>query len=190
MELKLKGVSINLRKLRRSDAHSLHHNVKDYEIYRYTANIPHPYKLKHALAFIPLTWKEMKKQTGYGLGIEDPDTGKIIGMISLMKVDTKNKNAELGYWLGKKYWGKGITPEAANLILNFGFRKLGLAKIYARVMHPNKASARVLQKSGFKPEGVGRRHIFKDGNWYDELRFGLLREEFAAKAHKPKSKGR
>jgi RimJ/RimL family protein N-acetyltransferase len=181
MELKLNGEKINLRKLRKSDARSIQQHAKDYEIYRYTSVIPHPYRLKHALEFIPKTHKEMKDKTGYSLGMEDKKTGKIVGMMSLINVDPKNRNAELGYWLGRKYWGQGITTEAARMMLDFGFSKLKLAKIYARTVHPNKASARVLQKSGFKPEGVGRKHIFKDGRWYDELRFGLLKEEFQRK---------
>lgn len=189
-ELKLKGKKITLRILKKSDARSIYQHVKDYEIYRYTSVIPHPYYLKHAIGFIPKTHKEMKAKTGYVLGMEDPKNGKIVGMISLMKIDPKNKNAELGYWLGKKYWGQGITSESVSMMLGFGFRKLKLAKIYARVMHPNKASARVLCKSGFKPEGIGRRHIFKDGRWYDELRFGLLKEEYSIKSRKqnPKQK--
>jgi RimJ/RimL family protein N-acetyltransferase len=186
MELRLEGAQINLRKLKKSDAHSIHSHAKDYEIYRYTAVIPHPYRLKHALEFIPKTWKEMRANTGCALGMEDPNTGRIIGMISLMKIDAKSRNAELGYWLGKKHWGKGITSEAVRLILNFGFKKLGLRKVYARVMHPNRASARVLQKSGFRPEGTGRKHIFKDGRWYDELRFGLLKEEYQKTREKSK----
>lgn len=178
MELRLDGKSINLRRLKKSDADSIYNHVKDYEIYRYTTNIPHPYKKAQAKSFILSTFRNMKEGTGYNLGMEDPGTGKIIGMISLIKVDSKNRNAELGYWLGKRYWGKGITSEAVSIMLSFGFGKLKLEKVYARVMHPNKASQKVLLKSGFKPEGRGRRHISKDGRWYDELRFGMLREEF------------
>jgi len=98
-------------------------------------------------------------------------------MIGLMKIDYNNKNAEIGYWLGKKYWGRKIMKEALKLILNFGFKELKLVRIYARVMHPNIASANLLEKSGFKYEGRMRKTTFRKGKWLDDLRYSILREE-------------
>lgn len=102
-------------------------------------------------------------------------------MISLMKIDYKNKNTEIGYWLGRKYWGKGIMKEAIKLILNFGFKKLKLVRIYARVMHPNISSAKLLEKSGFRYEGRMRKTILRRGKWMDELRYSILSNEFQLK---------
>ena len=98
-------------------------------------------------------------------------------MISLMNIDEKNKNAEIGYWLGKKYWGKGIMREAVKLILQFGFKKLKLERIYAKVLHPNVASAKLLEKSGLRYEGRLRRATLRRGRWYDDLCFGILKTE-------------
>jgi len=176
MKLRIEGKTINLRKLKRSDSQSIYQNAKDFEIARYTT-LPHPYTLNDALIFIKRTHQKMRKKTDYELGIELKENKKIIGVISLMKIDYNNKNAEIGYWLGKKYWRRKIMKEAVKLILNFGFKELKLVRIYARVMHPNIASAKLLEKSGFKYEGRMRKTTFRKGKWLDDLRYSILREE-------------
>jgi len=180
MELRIEGKQVNLRKLKKSDAQSIYQNAKDFEIARYTT-VPHPYTLNDASDFIRRTHQKMRKKTDYELGIELKENKKIIGMISLTKINYDNKNAEIGYWLGKKYWGRKIMKEAIRLILNFGFGELKLVRIYARVMHPNIASAKLLEKSGFKYEGRMRKTIFRRGKWFDDLIYSLLREEFKLK---------
>jgi len=177
MELKIKGQIINLRKLTKSDAFSIFQNAKDKKISRYTT-LPYHYKLKHAQDFIKKTHQNQKRKTAYELGIELKETGKIIGMMSLMKINYDNRNAEVGYWLGKKYWGQGIAKEALKLILDLGFKKLKLSRIYARVMHPNIASAKLLESVGFKFEGRLRKATLKNKRWLDDLRYGLLKEEY------------
>jgi len=142
-------------------------------------NLPYPYKVKDGRFFVNKTKEEVRKKKADRFGIEIDK--KIIGMIGLESLNLKEKNAELGYWLGKKHWRKGIVSEAAKLILNYGFKDLKLVRIYARVFHQNKPSYRLLEKIGFKPEGTLRKHIKKNGKYYDELRYGLLKEEFKRK---------
>lgn len=169
---KISGTKITLRKLKRSDASSIYNNAKNKEISWHTS-LPYPYKLSHAKEFINRCHQNYRNKSAYDFGIEK--AGKIIGMISLIKVDFNNRNAEVGYWLGKKYWRKGITEEALKLIIDFGFNSLNLKRIYARVMHPNIASAKLLEKVGFKLEGKLRKHVFRNNKWMDELYFGLLK---------------
>jgi len=133
--------------------------------------------LENARSFIRRTHRGLKNGTAYELGVELKNTGQIIGGIGLLKIDRRSKNAEVGYWLSKKYWGQEIASEALKLILDFGFKKLKLMRFYARVMHPNIASMKLLEKAGFKYEGRMRKHIFKNGKWMDELRYAILREE-------------
>jgi len=184
MAILIKGKRVNLRQLRKSDAKSLYQNAKDFEIAKYT-RLPHPYKLGNATSYIKENKLKLRKKTDYSLGIELKETSQIIGMISLMKVDKKNKNAELGYWLGKKYWGQGLMSEALQLILNFGFKKLRLERIHAGVMHPNKPSLKVLKKAGFKYEGRHRREFLRHGKWLDALMHSLLRDEYKPVKIKP-----
>ena len=170
----IKGKRINLRTLRLSDADSIKRHINSKGIVRYTQNIPYPYKRKQAVSFIRKSFTKIKKGTDYELGIEL--NGEIIGGASLLKI--KDRIAEIGYWLGKRFWGKGYMTEASKLIIEYGFNKLKLIRICSRVAGPNLASQRVLEKIGFKKEGIGRKQFFKNGKYYDEVRYGLLREEW------------
>jgi ribosomal-protein-alanine N-acetyltransferase len=94
MKLKIEGSKINLRKLTKSDAKDIYLNARDKEIARYTT-LPHPYKLEHALDFIKKTYRDIRKKAAYELGIELKETGRIIGMMSLLKIDYINKMQRL-----------------------------------------------------------------------------------------------
>lgn len=176
-EIGVDGDRIALRKVTRADAQSIYEHVRDREISRYTF-IPHPYRLQDALRFIRFAQLQMKKGQEYHLGIELKSTGGIIGMIGLMRVDCRNRNAEVGYWLGNKYWGRGLAGEALNLMLHFAFREMKLVRVYAHVMHPNHASVRMLEKAGFTLEGCLRKHLLRDGRRLDLLYYGLLKQEY------------
>lgn len=84
-------------------------------------------------------------------GIEEPDSGKLIGTIDLR---VQKSAAELGYVLNKTYWGKGYVPEAAQVLLKLGFEEMNLARIFALRDVRNQASKRVMEKIGMKQEGV------------------------------------
>lgn len=175
--MEIVGDKIILRTLRESDAVSIFEKANHKEIARYTT-LPHPYRLKNAQDFIKITKKNQRQKKAYELGIELKETKEIIGMISLMDIDRQNKNGELGYWLGKKYWGRKIMKEAIRLILNFGFKRLKLVRVYARVVHLNITSTKLLEKAGFIYEGKLRKNHFRNKQWYDELRYSILKEEF------------
>jgi RimJ/RimL family protein N-acetyltransferase len=98
-----------------------------------------------------------------------------------MNIDYENKNAEIGYWLGKRYWGQKIIKEAIKLILNFGFKKLKLTRIYAKVMHPNISSSKLLEQLSFQYEGRMRKTYLKKGKWMDDLIYSILKSEFKSK---------
>jgi RimJ/RimL family protein N-acetyltransferase len=177
MDIKIIGKEIILRLIHKSDAASIYRHARDKDIGRYTF-IPYPYRIEDAYKFIRDTHKWRRKGTVLTFGIEHKETGEIIGMISLMHIDRINRNGEVGYWLGKKFWGKGFTLEAVQLICRHGFKKMKMVRIYARVLHPNIASARVLEKAGFRYEGRLRKTTFRYRRWLDDLRYGILKEEF------------
>ncbi len=178
--MKIEGKCVNLRKVTKADAQSIYEYARDREISRYTF-IPHPYKREDALHFIKFTHQQMKKGKEYHLGVELKATDQIIGMIGIMQISRKHRRAEVGYWLGKSYWGKGYAAEALRLMLRFGFEQLKLIRITAGVMHPNLTSARMLEKAGFTFEGRLRKNFMQHGRWLDELRYGILKEEYSRK---------
>ncbi len=178
MKLELDGERVKIRKLKISDAQDIYENAKDEEVTRWMLNIPHPYPRDEARKFIRRTYYRLKKKKGYDFGIVLKNTDEIIGMVSLGNIDWKNKNAEVGYWLGKKYWGKGLIIEAVKLILKFGFGKLKLHRIYAHLFEENIGSKKVLEKCGFKLEAIMREALFKHNKWHNELKYGILEKEY------------
>lgn len=179
MALKIEGRRIFLRPLKQEDAKNIYNNAKSREVSEYNT-LPYPYQIEDAVRFIKHARTRLRKKLTYELGIALKEEG-IIGIVSLINFDIASKNAEIGYWLGKNYWRQGLGTEALNLLLKFGFDKLKLERIYARVRHPNIASAQLLLKSGFTLEGRLRKAKFDKGKWYDHLIYSILKKEFASK---------
>jgi len=135
--------------------------------------MPHPYARKDAEFFINLTKKE-DPQVTFGIIVGDEFCG-VIGLI--LQGDVYRKSAEMGYWVGEPFWGRGIATEAVKKILAYGFEKLHLERIFASTFEYNGASMRVLEKNGFVKEGIARRSVLKNGQFYDEHKFGKLKGE-------------
>ena len=174
MQLEFDGKRVSIRPLRFSDAPCLYENVKDKEIVTWTVSIPHPYPKDGALKFVRKVRYNIKKKKAYAFGIVLKETGTVIGVVELMALDWRDKNAEIGYWLGRKYWAGDLMTEAVRLILKFGFGNLELHRIYAKLFEENTGSARVLEKCGFKLEGRMREERYRYGKWHDALRYGIL----------------
>ena len=105
------------------------------------------------------------------------DGGEAMGAIGL-HVDTNHDRAEIGYWIGVPYWGRGYVTEAAKAIVDYVFNTLGLNRVFAFHFTRNPASGRVLQKIGMKREGTMRQHIVKWGEHVDVDYYGMVREEW------------
>lgn len=100
----------------------------------------------------------------------------LIGGIGLHGLDlTQPHRIEIGYWLGKPYWNRGIVTHAVKAITDYAFRELGFVRITAHVFEFNPTSARVLEKAGFVFEGRLPKHYQKDGKIFDGLAYGLVR---------------
>ena len=167
---------ISIRRLKISDADKIAEYLKPKEMRRWLDEIPWPYTKRDALKFIRKKIYQRKKKKSFCFGILY--NGKLVGVIEIFNVDKKNKNAEIGYWIGMKYQGRGIGSEAVKLILEFAFKNLKLHKVYARASKGNEPSIHVLEKNGFKIEGKRREHRKLHGKWYGVLEFGILRKEF------------
>jgi ribosomal-protein-alanine N-acetyltransferase len=88
----------------------------------------------------------------------------------------KSHRAEIGYWLAKPYWGRGIMTAVVRRACEFAFAEFGLVKIEAHVFAENLASAKVLEKCGFVQEGYLRKHFLKEGKYLDVRLFALVKE--------------
>jgi RimJ/RimL family protein N-acetyltransferase len=97
---------------------------------------------------------------------------EVVGTIGISIHDHK---AEIGYWLGRKYWGKGIMTDVVKETTKYGFNELGLRRMYALVFPHNKASMRVLEKAGYKFEGILLKNVQKGNKLIDEYLFARIR---------------
>jgi RimJ/RimL family protein N-acetyltransferase len=88
--------------------------------------------------------------------------------------------AEIGYWIGVPYWGRGYCSQALRVVARHAFEKLRLQRLYARCFVRNPASSRVLQKLGFVHEGRQRQHVRKWDGFEDIDLYGLLKDEWLA----------
>ncbi len=104
--------------------------------------------------------------------------GEAVGSIGVFLMsDVNEKSAEIGYWLGEPFWGKGIMTEAVKRICAEAFKKFDLERIYADVFERNKGSRRVLEKCGFSFEGTLRNSVFKNGEVLNACSYSLLKDE-------------
>ncbi len=180
-DLKLIGKRIILRPLKLSDAKDIYLNIQDKRIAENTLRIPWPYKLKDAKNFVNKKQNSYLKKSDFTFGIELKSKKEVIGCIALDHVNFEHQNAEIGYWLGPKYWGQGIMTEAGKLILNFAFKKLKLHRIYGFSFGDNHASQIVFKNLGFKKEGFLRQAHWRFGRWRDDVCYGLLSKGFFKK---------
>lgn len=169
-----KPLNVKIRKLTAEDAEAmakLANNIKIAENLR--DGFPHPYTLSDARTFIE---KFKDQDQTFIFAIEY--NGEYAGNIGLVpETDVYRKSAELGYFIGEPFWNKGITTEAIKHICEFAFQNLDIIRIHCGVYEYNKASQRVLEKSGFEKEGVFKKAIFKKSRIWDEVRYAKVKPE-------------
>ena len=103
---------------------------------------------------------------------------KLVGAIGVRPEEGPGAHrAEIGYWLARPCWGRGVATAAVRELSAYAFEELGLRRLVAQVYPWNQASVRVLEKCGFRREGYLRAHVLKDGEPVDVLAYGLLAEE-------------
>lgn len=149
----------------------------DKRVAETTLTIPHPYPSGSAINWIKNHHERAEKQESIIFAIEEKSEGMIIGTVTL-RLEKDHKRAEIAYWLGVPYWGKGYATDAIKKAIDFGFNSIGLNRIWATVMKKNIASNKVLIKNGFNHEGTFSKHDLKWGNFEDVLYYGLLKEDY------------
>jgi RimJ/RimL family protein N-acetyltransferase len=167
---------IHLSEFRPADWPALLEHLNDRDIYDRTLRIPFPYTENDAAAWLALVAK-ITEQQGCPVhwAIRSADDALIGGCGFDDFQVGKSHRAEVGYWLAKPHWGRGIMTAVVGRLCRHAFEEFGLAKITAHVFPHNLASARVLQKCGFQEEGFLRKHYLKGDRFLDARLFALLR---------------
>src|SRR5919106_909278 len=157
---KLFGTLVNLREILLNDAQDITHLLMNYNVSKHLWEIPNPYSIDDALEFIKCANSDFNTLKALHFAIESKiiprsrNNLKFVGTISVKNIDLVNKKADLGYWIGEQYWGRGIATECLKLIIDYAFSaELGLKQLCAYVFPENKASIRVLEKNGMNKIG-------------------------------------
>ena len=166
-----------LRSFTLEDAADIQRLAGDRDIASTLTNMPHPYENGMAEEWMHACSDRYENGEGLNFAITCRTDKYLIGGIGLRR-DPENKNAELGYWIGKPYWNCGYATEAAKAVVAYSFEVLKLNRIHARRFKRNPASGRVLEKIGMQYEGCLRQHIKKWDNFEDMIVYGMLKSDY------------
>ncbi len=180
----LETARLILRPFTLADAPEVQRLAGAREIASTTLNVPHPYEAGMAERWINSHQAAFEQGTQYSFALTRRADDALLGAIGLHHTPA-HRHAELGYWIGIPYWNQGYTSEAAEAVLGYAFTVLDLHRVFAEHLTRNPASGRVMQKIGMTHEGTLRQHIQKWGVFEDVAVYGILQEEWAARAKRP-----
>ena len=165
VDVELRRPTCTLRPLVLADAPSLARHADDREVWlNLRDRFPHPYTLDDAHAYIAAVAAQAPR-TSFGIVV----AGEAAGTISLMPGDDiARRTCEIGYWIGRPWWGRGVATDAVRAVTAYAFATLGMHRVFALPFTRNAASRRVLEKAGYVLEGTLRHSAVKDGEVLDQ----------------------
>lgn len=168
---------IRLRKMTEQDVEVYHSWRNDARVMETTTPYLDVYTPEETDAFVRSVILGSSNSKSYI--IADVEIEKPIGIMSLISIDYKNRNAELIIDIGEPdYWGKGYGQEALQILLQYAFHELNLHRLSLRVFDFNERAIRLYPRMGFKQEGVMKETLFRNGAWHDIIYMGLLQSEY------------
>jgi [ribosomal protein S5]-alanine N-acetyltransferase len=159
-----------VRSWRASDVGSLVAQANNRKIWlNLRDRFPHPYTRSDGRAFVRLA-RSMDPETFFAIAVDGEAVG---GVGFVMQSDVERVSAEVGYWLGEAYWGRGIVTDALRAVTRYAIERHHFTRIFAVPFAHNTASCRVLEKTGYVLEGRLRRSAIKDGVVIDQLQYAF-----------------
>lgn len=157
----LRTERLALRALRAEDAAALHRLVNDWEVAKTLARVPFPYPRDLADEWIASTWEQIAAGEAWHLAIAGEDD-VLLGCVGI-SLDRGKGRAELGYWVGRRHWGKGLGPEAAGRLARWALDDLGVGAVHASALLDNARSIAVLRSLGFREVGEATQPFLSRG---------------------------
>jgi ribosomal-protein-alanine N-acetyltransferase len=173
-----------LRPFQPLDAARVRELASDRAIADTTATIPHPYPEGAAEAWIASHVAGWQAGSEITFAVTVREGAELVGAVGV-SISQPNQSGELGYWIGKPYWGRGFATEAAAAVLDYAFTVVGLNRVQATYLTRNPASGRVMEKLGMAHEGVFREAIKKWDRFEDVAQRAVLRREWKL-PHRPR----
>ncbi len=132
---------------------------------------PHPYTRRDAEI-----WVRVADADQHMLNLAIEVEGLAVGGIGVVfKQDVYHRTAEIGYWLGEAYWGRGITTRCVKALTEYVLENYDIVRMYAGIFEYNAASGRVLEKAGYQLEARLRKNVTKNGKTVDELMYARVK---------------
>lgn len=167
-----------LRKHRIEDAEIMFQNwVTDEDVTKFLSWAPHK-NVDETRQLLREWIASYEKKDFYFWTIELKETGELVGDISVVNKDEETASVELGYGIGKRWWGMGITAEAGRALVKFFFEEVDAKRVYARHATGNPNSGKVMQKIGMSYEGTIRQSGTCNQGIVDEVYYSILRDEY------------
>jgi RimJ/RimL family protein N-acetyltransferase len=173
----LESARLRLRMLRDEDVPALFEIFGDSEVMRYWSS-PALTDKAGARALLDDIRRHFAARSLFQWGIARRDDDAIVGTATIFQIDREHRRGEIGFAIGRAHWGRGFASEAVTTLIRFAFEQLHLHRIEADPDPQNAASIRVLERQGFKREGLLRERYFLDGEPQDAEYYGLLRREW------------
>ncbi len=173
----LKTERLILRKMSPSDAEDMFEYAHLEEVTRYLLWSPHN-SIAHTKEYLKYIKERYSVGDFYDWAVIDKEASKMIGTCGFTKIDAANNSAEIGYVLNPEYHRKGLAPEAAKAVIDFGFKVLGLNRIEARFIKGNTPSLRVMEKLGMTFEGYARQAALIKGEYHTIGTCCILKSEY------------
>jgi [ribosomal protein S5]-alanine N-acetyltransferase len=172
----LRTARLTLRPLLAGDAKEVQTLAGDFAVADTALAIPYPYEDGMAEEWIAALKNKYVAGEQVVFAIVQGEAGQLIGAVGLT-ITRKYDHAEIGYWIGKPFWGQGYCTEAARAVVGYAFEELCLLRVHANHFARNPASGRVMEKIGMRREGVARQHVKKWGVYEDLVLYGILRTD-------------
>ncbi|MCG2586054.1 GNAT family N-acetyltransferase [Massilia sp. TS11] len=173
----LSTARLELRRLNLNDAPAMFALFSDPAVMRYWSFAPWT-EMAQAEACIRQALADYDSASAMRMGIVLKSSGELIGNCSLYNFHLQNRRCDTGYLLAQAHWGQGYLHEAMTALIDYAFNTLALIRIEADIDPRNTASARALQKLGFRHEGHMRERWIVNGEVCDTDFYGLLRREW------------
>jgi RimJ/RimL family protein N-acetyltransferase len=174
----LETTRLRLRPLELFDTSAIQKTASAREIADTMISLPHPYPAGEAERYVARQQAEREAGRSATFAIEQKAEGSFCGLVEVRDIDREHSQGELSFWLAVESWGKGYMSEVVQAVVRYTFENLGLNRLFAYHMLRNPTSGRVLEKNGFKQEGLLRQRVQKWGHFEDVVLWAILRQEW------------
>jgi ribosomal-protein-alanine N-acetyltransferase len=167
-----------LREIGDHDAPAVHSYASDADVVRYLDWGPNTPEDTERFLAMARTARDAVPRMAYHLAVVLKASGGLVGGCRIEVRNAVHGTGDVGYVVDRQHWGQGYATEAIRALIDFGFRRLALHRIWATCDVENHASARVLEKLGMRREGLLRHNVRRTGEWRDSYLYAIIEPEW------------